>query len=82
ETRAEALRAALVEQVTRPVRWVESVVRMKEMGAEIMVEVGPGRVLSGLARRIVPNMPVVNVEDPRTLEAAGAALGSGQGRAS
>src|SRR2546428_205842 len=43
ETRAEALRAALVEQVTMPVRWVESVLRMQDMGSELMVEVGPGR---------------------------------------
>ena len=82
ETRAEALRAALVEQVTRPVRWVESVVRMKELGAEILVEVGPGRVLSGLVKRIVPDMPMVNVEDPQTLEAAGQALGGAMGGAS
>ncbi len=68
ETRAGTLRAALVEQVTRPVRWVESVVRMKEMGAAVMVEVGPGRVLSGLAKRIVPGLPVLNVEDLGTLE--------------
>jgi len=75
-------RAALVEQVTRPVRWVESVVRMKELGAEILVEVGPGRVLSGLVKRIVPDMPMVNVEDPQTLEAAGQALGGAMGGAS
>jgi len=81
ESRAEALRAALVEQVTRPVRWVESVVRMKEMGAELMVEIGPGRVLSGLGKRIVPGMPVLNVEDPATLEAARASLAGGPGGA-
>jgi [acyl-carrier-protein] S-malonyltransferase len=81
ESRAEALRAALVEQVTRPVRWVESVVRMKEMGAELMVEIGPGRVLSGLAKRIVPGMPVLNVEDPATLEAARSSLAGGPGGA-
>ena len=81
ESRAEALRAALVEQVTRPVRWVESVVRMKEMGAELMVEIGPGRVLSGLAKRIVPGMPVLNVEDPATLEAARRSLAGGPGGA-
>ncbi len=74
ESRAGALRAALVEQVTRPVRWVESVVRMKEMGAAVMVEVGPGRVLSGLARRIIPGLPLLNVEDPATIESARAAL--------
>ncbi len=67
ETRADALRAALIEQVTRPVRWVESVLRMREMGAKVLIEVGPGRVLSGLARRIVPGLTVLNLEDPAGL---------------
>jgi len=79
ETRAEALRAALVEQVTMPVRWVESVLRMQDMGSELMVEVGPGRVLSGLAKRIVPGMRVLNVEDPATLEGAWSAIAAGPG---
>jgi len=81
ETRAAALRAALIEQVTSPVRWVESVVRMKEMGAEVIVEVGPGRVLTGLTRRIVPGMPTLNVEDPQTLGAFREAPGQEPGGA-
>ena len=82
ETRAAALRAALIEQVTSPVRWVESVLRMKEMGSEVIVEVGPGRVLSGLTKRIVPGLPVLNVEDPPTLAAFREALGGASGGAS
>ncbi|HXU11486.1 MAG TPA: ACP S-malonyltransferase [Candidatus Binatia bacterium] len=79
ETRAEALRRALVEQVTRPVRWVESVIHMKELGVEWLAELGPGRVLSGLAKRIVPGLPLVNVEDPASLANARQALGWGGG---
>ncbi len=67
ETRAAALRAALVDQVTRPVRWVESVLKIKDMGAELMLEVGPGRVLSGLVRRTIPGSVPLNVEDQATL---------------
>ncbi len=67
ETRAAALRAALVDQVTRPVRWVESVLKIKDMGAELMLEVGPGRVLSGLVRRTIPSLVLLNVEDQATL---------------
>ena len=79
ETRAEVLRRALVDQVTSPVRWVESVIHMKELGVEWLAELGPGRVLSGLAKRIVPGLPVVNVEDPASLANARQALGWGAG---
>jgi len=67
ETGAEALRRALLEQVTSPVRWVESVLRMKELGIDALVEVGPGRVLAGLLKRIVPELPCVSLQDPTTL---------------
>jgi [acyl-carrier-protein] S-malonyltransferase len=79
ERKAEALRRALIEQVTRPVRWVESVIHMKEMGVESLLELGPGRVLSGLAKRIVPGMPLLNVDDPESLANARQALGWGGG---
>ncbi len=80
ETRAGALQAALADQVTRPVRWVESVLKIRDMGAELMIEVGPGRVLSGLVRRIIPGSSLLNVEDQTTLRNACAALGSAGGR--
>ncbi len=75
ETRAEPLRQALIEQVTSPVRWVESVLRMTGMGVDALVEVGPGRVLSGLVKRIAPETPLANVEDPASLLRARQALG-------
>lgn len=68
-TEAGACRAALGRQVDGPVRWVESVTRMSaEFGVETFVEVGPGSVLSGLIRRIVPEARVVSLSEPSGLE--------------
>ncbi len=64
----------LLEQVTAPVRWIECVEELVRQGATRMVEVGPGRVLSGLARRIDRSVEVWNVEDPASLDRALAAL--------
>ena len=51
-TTAEAARDALIRQVSRPVRWQESVERMVADGVTLCVEIGAGKVLSGLIRRI------------------------------
>ncbi|HEY7724974.1 MAG TPA: ACP S-malonyltransferase [Anaeromyxobacteraceae bacterium] len=64
----------LVEQVTSPVRWVECVQELVRGGVTRMVEVGPGKVLAGLVRRIDKSVEVWNVEDPATLETTLAAL--------
>lgn len=58
----------LVEQVVAPVRWVECIQAMAEAGVAQMVEFGPGKVLSGLVRRISKGVAVSNVEDPASLE--------------
>jgi [acyl-carrier-protein] S-malonyltransferase len=58
---------ALIRQVTAPVRWEEVVLRLAKEGATTFVEVGPGKVLSGLVRRIVPEARVLNVEDAASL---------------
>jgi [acyl-carrier-protein] S-malonyltransferase len=58
----------LLSQVTAPVRWVESVVRMASSGVDTLVELGPGKVLTGLARRIDKKLRAVNVEDPQSLK--------------
>jgi [acyl-carrier-protein] S-malonyltransferase len=58
---------SLVRQVTAPVRWEEVVLRMVKDGATTFVEVGPGKVLSGLIRRIAPDARVLNVEDQASL---------------
>jgi [acyl-carrier-protein] S-malonyltransferase len=65
----------LVEQVTAPVRWIECVEELVRQGVTRMVEVGPGKVLSGLARRIDKSVEVWNVEDRASLEKTLAALG-------
>lgn len=51
-TTADEVRQALIAQVSSPVRWVESVEYMIEQGVDTFIEIGPGRVLSGLIRRI------------------------------
>lgn len=68
-----AIRAALAEQVCRPVRWVECVRALQGAGASKLVESGPGRVLCGLAKRIDRALAAFPVDDPDTLAAALAA---------
>jgi [acyl-carrier-protein] S-malonyltransferase len=63
----------LIEQVSRPVRWTESVQQMEKEGVRTVLELGPGRVLGGLVRRISKNIRTLNVEDARSLEQALAA---------
>ena len=57
----------LVQQVTAPVRWEESMATLKSLGCEAVIEVGPGKVLAGLLKRIVPDLPCVSVSDPAAL---------------
>jgi [acyl-carrier-protein] S-malonyltransferase len=64
----------LVRQVTAPVRWEEVVTRLIKEGAGTFVEVGPGKVLSGLIQRIAPDVRVLNVEDRSSLQATMEAL--------
>ena len=71
---AEEIRRALVEQVTAPVRWAETVAGFAGLGATVQVEFGPGKVLTGLARRIAPELRTLNVEDPVSLESTTQAL--------
>lgn len=66
---AEA-REALIRQVTLPVLWEESIRELIEQGATTFVEVGPGRVLSGLLRQIDRSVHSLNVEDPKSLQLA------------
>jgi [acyl-carrier-protein] S-malonyltransferase len=64
----------LVEQVTAPVRWIECVEELARQGVTRVVEVGPGRVLCGLVKRIAPAVETFNVEDAASLEKTLAAL--------
>ena len=67
-TGAEA-RAALVRQVSSPVRWRESLELLSREGVGLFVEVGPGKVLSGLVRQTSPQERTANVEDEASLAA-------------
>jgi [acyl-carrier-protein] S-malonyltransferase len=59
---------ALIRQVSSPVRWEESIRYLVEQGVDQFVEVGPGKVLSGLVRKVAGGARVVSVEDPTGLE--------------
>ena len=65
--RADAIRAELVAQVTAPVRWIASVQRMAAAGVDTFIEIGPGTVLTGLIKRIVPGARLVNIHDLASL---------------
>jgi [acyl-carrier-protein] S-malonyltransferase len=60
---ADEIRDLLEMQTYSPVRWMESVQYMAEQGVRVFVEVGPGKVLSGLVKRIVPDAQVLASED-------------------
>jgi [acyl-carrier-protein] S-malonyltransferase len=65
---------ALVRQVSQPVRWLESVEFLISQGVQSLIEIGPGKVLSGLVRQIDRNLRCVNVEDKASLCATLAAV--------
>jgi len=62
------IKSALIKQLNNSVRWVETIERFKEDGYEDYVEVGPGRVLKGLMRRIDRSLNAYNVEDEKSLK--------------
>lgn len=72
---ADAARKAVVRQVSAPVRWLESMQLLIQQGVENFVEVGPGKVLSGLMRQISREVKCFNIEDAASLKAASTALG-------
>ena len=68
EIEADAIRNALVRQLYSPVRWTETVGKMAQNGVEVLVEVGPGKVLNGLTKRIVDSLQAVSVNDVKSLD--------------
>lgn len=74
EIEPEAIRAALVRQIYSPVRWVETIQKMAEKGVGKLIECGPGKVLTGLNKRIAPALATLAIFDKKTLEDALAAL--------
>lgn len=71
----EAICDALVRQLYSPVRWVETVTRLADEGVELIIECGPGKVLSGLNKRIAKAVECLCIQDPATMTAALAAAG-------
>jgi [acyl-carrier-protein] S-malonyltransferase len=67
-TTADAARDALIRQVTGAVRWVDCMQVLKGAGADVFVEVGPGKVLCGLLKQIDPELRSLNVEDAASVE--------------
>lgn len=74
-------REALIRQITLPVRWEESIRELIEQGVSSFVEVGPGRVLSGLLRQIDRSVHCLNVEDEASLRETQAKLAQIHGEA-
>lgn len=70
-TNGERVRAALTEQVSAPVLWKQSVENLIEKGVTIFVEVGAGKILSGLVRQINRDVRSLNVENKNSLESLG-----------
>lgn len=65
------VKSLLAEQVVRPVRWEESVKRLEALGCKRVLEIGPGKVLRGLIKRISPSLEVENFEAPQDLKKIG-----------
>lgn len=63
-----AIKSALERQAWNPVRWVETIEEMRALGVTHIVECGPGKVLSGLIKRIDKDMVVLSITDPASLE--------------
>src|SRR5215467_8496577 len=73
---ATDIQASLVRQLPSSVLWEDSMKAMAAMGVKTFIEVGPGSVLTGLIKRIVPEAVTMNVNDPKTLDATRGALGA------
>lgn len=68
-TKKEEVRDGLIRQVPNPVKWTQSILKLKEEGIENFVEIGPGKVLTGLLEKIYPQAKGYFVNDLKTLEA-------------
>jgi len=74
-TTADDVKPFLIRQVASPVRWADCLTALAREGATVWLEVGPGRVLSGLLKRTIEGARGLAVEDPDSLDAAAVALG-------
>ncbi|MFT6052722.1 MAG: [acyl-carrier-protein] S-malonyltransferase [Halioglobus sp.] len=67
ESDPEVIRALLVQQISSPVQWTRCIQSIVDMGVEQLVECGPGKVLSGLNRRIDKTLSSYSIEEPEAL---------------
>ena len=72
----ESIKGSLVRQLSSPLLWEDSIRVIADSGVDIFVEIGPGKVLSGLIKRIEDRAKTFNVEDMKSLERTLEALGS------
>ena len=66
---SSAISTALIRQLYNPVRWTETVEKMAQEGIQVLVEIGPGKVLSGLTKRIVADLQAASINDITSLNA-------------
>ena len=70
ESSADNIKSALISQLYSPVRWTETVEEMAKEGVTLLVEIGPGKVLTGLTKRIVDSLSACAVNDKASLDVA------------
>ena len=68
ETNPEKIKSLMIEQIYNAVRWVECVDTMSEAGISVVIECGPGKVLSGLNKRINAELTTLSIEKPEEIE--------------
>ncbi len=73
---ASELRPSLVRQISSPLYWEDSIRNMAAEGYDTFIEIGPGKVLSGLVKRIIKDAKILNVEDQKSMSDTLAALGT------
>ena len=64
----EEIKKLLIKQLSNSVRWVESIQLLRDKGIELFVELGPGKVLRGLLKRIDSSLRTYNIEDMKSLQ--------------
>ena len=72
---AAELRTSLIKQISSPLFWEDSIKNMVSDGYDTFIEIGPGKVLSGLVKRIAKDAKVLNVEDQKSMSDTLSALG-------
>ncbi len=72
---AAELKPSLLKQISSPLYWEDSITRMVAEGFDTFIEIGPGKVLSGLVKRIAKDVKILNVEDVKSMNDTLSALG-------